>query len=279
MFGTPYAPFDYGSGMGLEPVSFQEAMDLGLLPEDPSELSTDMLSMLEPDTGSLNSTLELSPAVRQRDLREALSQKLGGLAEWQGDKLVFTDTNGSRPYTAEKLAEVITAPLPKAFEHLPGKGQMQAEAVKVWAEAPAAFRKSGRGSDRSEDLLRLMERTEPVPAGSVVYRGEKWRDERAVEERLRSLGAGAPLHEVAASSSFDSGVAEVFAKGMPCEVIYEIKTGGGGVNIQPTVAKVNEQYQQEREVLFSQSARFKLRDVNRVQGPSSTRYFVSLEEI
>jgi hypothetical protein len=68
-FGTPWPPFDYGSGMGLEDVSRDEAESLGLI--RPSENLTP-----EPDPG-FNSGLEMGAAELDPVLVDWLTKSLG----------------------------------------------------------------------------------------------------------------------------------------------------------------------------------------------------------
>jgi len=96
-FGNPYPPFDFNSGMGAEPVGRSDAQALGLLDGDVEE-------MMEPRAPiSLNEGLEASPGIVEDMIREAVASQLGGLAEWRGDVLAFTDPNGSTPYSTRPL--------------------------------------------------------------------------------------------------------------------------------------------------------------------------------
>lgn len=76
----------------------------------------------------MNESVECTPQVSTRELRAELSRVLKGLAEWQGDKLVMADPNGTRPYPPEEIGRVITAPLPKGLDN------RQAAAVDKWID-------------------------------------------------------------------------------------------------------------------------------------------------
>jgi len=99
-FGNPFPPFDWGSGMGLEAVSRREAEALGILTDEAEEEAE------ETPRPSMNEGLKASPGELDEDLREALTKRLGGLAEWDGDELVHTDPSGTTPSTPERLARI-----------------------------------------------------------------------------------------------------------------------------------------------------------------------------
>lgn len=162
VFGSPHAPFDYGSGMGLEVLDREEAEALGLLPGDDAD--PEHQAMLEPQQRGLNETLAATPAVRSQELRTRLAEDVKGLAEWEGDTLRFTDPNGTRPYSAEKLAEVITAPLPAKIPHL------QKDAFVDWVSDHLDF-KDTNDTDRWEDLQRLHARLVNEKTPETLYRG------------------------------------------------------------------------------------------------------------
>ena len=189
-FGTPYPPFDFNSGMGIEPVDREEAESLGIVPPEAKpdeEPATDWQAMMEPLNRGLNATLEASPAVRSAGVRNALAETLQGLAQWDKERLVFTDPNGTRPYTAEALARVISQPLPEAFHDLPGKGQMQADAFVSWSQDHMQFADRGH-TDQWEDLTRLIQRLEPSGRESEeLFRGLTFSNNEGFSEFMAGL--------------------------------------------------------------------------------------------
>jgi len=78
--GTPYPPFAFNSGMGVEDVSRDDAVALGLLSAD------DQIEM--PEDRGFNDDLEATPQIRSDELREKLLDELGPEYEFDGDKLV-----------------------------------------------------------------------------------------------------------------------------------------------------------------------------------------------
>ncbi len=170
-FGVPWPPYNFGSGMGQKPVARDRAMEVGLDPDGATTAAEDL---------SLNHALEVTPQVSDGRLREALSEGMQGYAEWEGDRLVFTDPNGTRPTTAEALAEVWDQGLPEGF------ALHQRDALVDWVrdsrvfydrrtEDDAALR-YGRaeyqpGTNVWRDLQRLIARLVNGDGEVVIYRG------------------------------------------------------------------------------------------------------------
>ena len=186
-FGTPYPPFDFNSGMGIEPIDAEEAEELGILPgEDASE---EHKEMMKPRDVSLNETLEAAPEIRTQAVRTELAEHVQGLARWEteaGEPIIgaeelaaaekpvlrFTDPNGTQRHTAAELAEMWEA-LP---EEIPA---LQRDAIQDWltneeGDGPKP------GSDAWSDLVRGVARVWPEA-------GTGFRDITAIWE---SLGGG-----------------------------------------------------------------------------------------
>ena len=96
--GVDYPPFAWGSGMGWKAVSRAEAKRLGVLPEGWQPPAATPVS-------SPNENLSVVPKVAEPELRDELAGNMKGLAKWEGERLVFTDPNGTRPYKPEDLAD------------------------------------------------------------------------------------------------------------------------------------------------------------------------------
>lgn len=64
-FGTPYEPFDFNSGMGVEDVSREDAMALGVIDRD---------TQIFPQERPFNGDLQATPEVRSEKLRSLLEQ-------------------------------------------------------------------------------------------------------------------------------------------------------------------------------------------------------------
>lgn len=81
-FGRPYPPFDFGSGMGVEDIDRDEAIELKLLPDDePADEIPDLDPAIE---------VEVSLDRIPEDLREQIIKETPN-AEIKGDKLVMRD--------------------------------------------------------------------------------------------------------------------------------------------------------------------------------------------
>ncbi|MFA5263062.1 MAG: hypothetical protein WC378_04500 [Opitutaceae bacterium] len=74
-FGTPYEPFDFNSGMGVEDVARADAMDLGIIERD---------TQIFPEDRPFNADLKASPEIRSERLRALLEQSGVGHFDDQG---------------------------------------------------------------------------------------------------------------------------------------------------------------------------------------------------
>lgn len=79
-FGTPYPPFDFNSGMDVQDVTRDEAIELGLIDRD-----TELL----PQDRGFNDDLQASAAVRSEALATALQEHFAGTAELVGGVLRY----------------------------------------------------------------------------------------------------------------------------------------------------------------------------------------------
>lgn len=235
--GVDYPPFAWGSGMGWKAVGFPEAKALGVIPEGWQPPPRKPVE-------SPNSTLQTKPRVTSPDIREALSARLEGLAEWKEDVLVFTDPNGSRPYPAAKVADVITAKLPNGFLNL------AAAAVEAWAEDSLKINLK-RGKNMTDDFVRTVARIEPLPAETPVWRGERFAREADLLERLEGLLKGAPVRETAQSWTRLPTVAGAFARmgKLPYRLILHSKSHASLRSILPLIRKIFPKYWKQAEAI------------------------------
>lgn len=84
-FGTPYEPFDYNSGMGVEDVARAEAMDLDLLGRD---------TQIFPQERPFNEDLQATPEIRSDTLRSLLEQS--GVGRFNKDGVFVYARGGGR---------------------------------------------------------------------------------------------------------------------------------------------------------------------------------------
>ena len=120
-FDQPYAPYDFMSGMGDELVSRTDALALGF------DLRPNTDPMQQPIFRSMNEGLEVTPEISDPTLKAALTDKLGRFGEWDGEKVIFTDPDGTTKYTAAKLAEIWARPAPPSYDII-----TQRDALATW---------------------------------------------------------------------------------------------------------------------------------------------------
>lgn len=153
-FRQPYPPFDFGSGMGVEAVGRRDALGLGF------DLKPNTDPKQQPVVRSLNEELQATPQVQDPTLRDALGDRLGRFGEWDGDKLVFTDPDGTKPYEVSKLAQVWSKPAPDGFDRL-----TQRDALAEWD--------GGVTNDQSQArvlLRRLFDRLQTIRQPVELWR-------------------------------------------------------------------------------------------------------------
>lgn len=176
--GVDYPPFAWGSVMGRTGIGASEAMELGIVTKEDINAAVDYVRARP--LHSPSEDLQLTPKVRDADVREALGEKLAGLAEWAADEearseaapsapvLVFTDPNGTRPYALDDLARIWSRPLPARFHEIAPEGQIQRQALLDFAEDPETFL-ARPDRDRYQDLQRALWRsTFPAEAARLA---------------------------------------------------------------------------------------------------------------
>nr|DAY81873.1 MAG TPA: hypothetical protein [Caudoviricetes sp.] len=147
-FGTPYPPFDYLSGMNIAPIGAEEARAAGL-----------DVSRVRPAPASFNATLESNAQgvteANKKKIRGILKDALRVSNESDGNTtFVYTDPNGTRPYTDAELAELLSGDFP---EEIPLR---QAQAFRLAAAGGAVA-----GTLASLYLDRLLDRLFSEPEG------------------------------------------------------------------------------------------------------------------
>ncbi len=166
-FGAPYDPLKWGSGMRQRPVGYARAKALGLLTPpapapspNPPEISpaspsnAPEISPPSPPLPSPGASLAVTPQI-PTEMRPAVERSLRGLAVWEDDKLLFTDPNGTRPWTPVQLAPIIRPP------NLDGTDNYQRTALAEWLrlggneDAVALMRSQNAGTDLLDDWHRL----------------------------------------------------------------------------------------------------------------------------
>lgn len=130
-FGRPYPPFDYGSGMGVEDVDREEAIELGLLPADElSDEIPDFDIVLEAEVSldripedMLDSIIKETPNARIEGGKLKMSNKkplptwkdleLEDTKKWKPSGIKFSRSSISDAKQALKSGEFVSTPIGK----------------------------------------------------------------------------------------------------------------------------------------------------------------------
>lgn len=130
-FGRPYPPFDYGSGMGVEDVDREEAIELGLLPADePADEIPDFDIALEAEVSldripedMVDSIIKETPNARVENGKLKMSDKkplptwkdleLEDTKKWKPSGIKFSRSSISDAKQALKSGEFVSTPIGK----------------------------------------------------------------------------------------------------------------------------------------------------------------------
>ena len=300
VFGTPYAPFDFGSGMGIEPLDREEAQALGIVPGD--DAGPEHAAMMQPQSRGLNESLESRPAIGLPRVRMAVSKALQGFAEWEGKTLKFTDPNGTRPYTAPELAEVWKQPLPESFSDLPGKGQLQREAYIKWAQDHDKYKNDlsqplpPGGKNYWEDFQRVLTRLQPSGREQEgMFRGLAFKDSKALGDFLAKLereGYGVRPQFPAESWAGSLGAAKKYAAEEGFQVILRLPSGHSAArDVAPLTRAFSKEIGRgevpqgkmaitDDEILLPRDAKLRVKAIRRAQETATGKTVeVILEEV
>ena len=253
-FKNPYPPFDFNSGMGLRDVSRAEAVECGAIDED---------SFAEPkDIPSINESLEGEIRGVSESLKADILDKLKGLAKWEGDKLVFTDPNGTKPYSSRDIVEVINKPLPENFYGDGKSPYHQRDALVEWTK-DSDYIKNHTTSDKAYHFGRLLKRIEPMKSDEKLYRGMSWdtkypRQKELYDGFMKQLESG--YFERSTFESYSTNAAMVKEKYMnkPTKVFITVVRHSNAKYIGEVVKRYFKENTDEQEVLFSRGGRMKI---------------------
>lgn len=164
-FDLDYPPFDFNSGMGVDPVDYEEAQRHGLVIP---EATVDGM-----DGESLNASLEASIAKMDGDLQQAFVEALEDCVEVEGDRVYYTDPNGTRPVHWSEAGRVICGQRPPVIP------DTQARAMVKFVEDQRKFDRSQRGvqdyatQEEWDALYDAVNRITPtdVRESGTLYRG------------------------------------------------------------------------------------------------------------
>ena len=164
-FDLPYPPYDFNSGMGVDPVDYEEAQRHGLVIP---EATVDGM-----DGESLNASLEASVAKMDGDLQQAFVEALEDCVEVEGDRVYYTDPNGTRPVHWSEAGRVICGQRPPVIP------DTQARAMVKFVEDQRKFDRAQRGvqdyasQEEWDALYDAVNRIKPtdVRESGTLYRG------------------------------------------------------------------------------------------------------------
>lgn len=253
-FGNPYPPFDFNSGMGLRDVSRGEAVKCGAINED---------HFAEPeDIPSINESLESEISGASDELKAEISDKMKGLAKWEGDKLVFTDPNGTKPYSSKEIVDVINKPLPENFYGDGKSPYHQRDALVEWTK-DSDYIKNHTTSDKAYHFGRLLKRIEPMKADEKLYRGMSWNakypnQKAAYDGFMEQVEEGYFERSTFESYSTNEAIVKRDYMNKPTKVFITVVKHSNAKYIGEVVERYFKKNADEREVLFSRGGRMKI---------------------
>ena len=252
-FDLPYPPFDFNSGMGVMPVRRDEAIKLGVI-------STDSIQERK-ELPSMNENLEAKIENVTSELKAKISEQLQGLAEWQGNKLVFTDPNGTKPYSDTEIVNVLNQPLPKNIYGENISPYHQRAAAIEWANN-SDWIKTHQSSDKAYHLGRLINRIIPLNSKTTLWRGMSWGKDKKNQELYQKfkneIKNGSYLRDTFESYTTDKSVAEKFGEERVFKVIIKVIKHKSARDFSKIVEAYQNNFAKEYEVLFAGKGRMKI---------------------
>jgi len=254
-FGQPYPPFDFNSGMGLRDVSRREAVELGAIGESDFAEPRD-------DLPSMNESLEAEISGADDALKADVSERMKGLAKWDGDRLVFTDPNGTRPYSPTEIVEVLNKPLPENFYGDGKSPYHQRDALAEWSQN-SDYIKNHQTSDKAYHFGRLLKRITPMESGTPIYRGMSWdtkypKQQEAYGRFMAQVDDGYFNRATFESYSTDAGMVMRDYMTKPTKVFITVIKHGNAKYIGKLVELYYPEHAYEKEVLFSKGGKMKI---------------------
>ena len=287
-FDLPYPLYDYNSGMGVDPVDYEEAQRHGLvIPEATIEGM---------DNESLNASLEASVARMDGDLQQAFARALADCVEVEGDRVYYTDPNGTRPVHWSEAGRVICGQRPPVIP------DTQARAVVKFVEDQRKFDRAQRGvqgyatQEEWDALYDAVNRIRPtdVRESGTLYRGMSIDSNNADQflDRIKRDGYQALPTKMVDSWSRTEETAQRFAAGGKPgneRIILVNEDYRSGHRIDTIVRTLQEQrrlvnktdqhpHTNESEVLIMQGVRHRVNKIVRGRDGTPTYVYVSEQQ-
>lgn len=150
-FGQPYPPFDFNSGMWVRAVDDDTCERLGLL--DGNWLEEQIAAAEE----GLNENTEADCRELSPEVLNELDEALGSVGDIVDGVARMNDVNGTTPYSAEEIAEVVGRDTPE------GVPNVQRAAAEAWA--------AGELPEEGKEAMRaLLERMKPEKGVSALQK-------------------------------------------------------------------------------------------------------------
>ena len=255
-FDLPYPPFDFNSGMGVMPVRRDEAIKLGVISKDSVQQAQSLPSM------NASLTAQITNATKQ--LKVQISKQLQGLAQWKGDTLIFTDPNGTKPYSDTAIVNVLEN---KITANIYGAGvdpNHQRNALIEWTKN-SNYIKNHTTSDKAYHFGRLLNRIEPMESSKEIYRGMSWNTKVESQKALFDKFMAEVDNNYFTRSTFESysksmDMAKQYAKRekVTKKVIITVTKHKNAKYIGNLVKHFHPKNAQEMEVLFSKGGKMKI---------------------
>ena len=256
-FDLPYPPFDFNSGMDIEPIRRDEAVRLGVIAQDSVPKPADELP-------SMNENLEAKFENASPELKAKISERLQGLAEWNGDTLVFTDPNGTKPYSAAGIVEVLKKPLPDGLYGKDTSSYHQRDAAIEWANN-SDWIKEHPASDQAYHLGRLVNRIIPLDSNIHIWRGMSFGKDKKGQELYQKfkdeIKKGTYERDAFESYTLEKSVAEKFGEAWVYKVIIEVTSHKSAKDFSEIMKAYRRIFADEKEVLFAGKGKMKIQNV------------------
>ena len=237
-FGYPYPPFDFNSGMWVRPVSDDDCEALGLLVDE--EWLDKQLAAAEE---GLNEGAEADCSDMSAEVLAELDRALGSVGEIVDGVARMRDVNGTTPYTAEEVAEVVGDDTPE------GVPNVQRDATELWDDEGA----DGMPDAAREAMRTLLERTRPEEGVDELQKAFDL-DEAQAEEAMQALeedGYEVPRGQVAepwATAAAAATMGTAIKAGM-VRVLLKWRGPQSARNLQPLLRKLGREPEDALQLL------------------------------
>ncbi len=235
-FGYPYPPFDFNSGMWVRPVSDDDCEALGLLADE--EWLDKQLAAAEE---GLNEGTEADCSDMSAEVLAELDRALGSVGEIVDGVARMRDVNGTTPYTAEEVAEVVGDDTPE------GVPNMQRDAAELWDDKGA----DGMPDEAKEAMRTLLERTKPEDGVEELQKAFDLDEEQAAAamDALEREGYEVPRGQVAEPWATAAATMGTAIRAGMVRVLLKWRGPQSARNLQPLLRKLGREPEDALQLL------------------------------